>query len=349
MKTKHLIIAALILLINLGRIHAQTHKTIYVDKAGTLISQLTKEEADQITNLTITGKINATDFKYLRDDFPKLEVLDISNIDIRLYSGKSGTYPDKFYIYPPNCIPAYAFCRMENGIAIGKPTLKRVILSNNTRNIEDNAFKGCDHLYICQINKKTAPNLLENALTDSVTAIFIPLGSKDGYRLKKRWENFVFIEGEPVETKIQISMQSSLQTEVQELGLHPKDINFLTIEGKLDAEDLKLITDYMPNLVSVDLSKTNATALSDFSFAQKKYLLRIQLPKGLKAIGQRAFSGCGRLSGTLILPAGVTSIDYGAFMGCDNLQRVIVTGNKLTTIGDQLFGDSESKLYYRNE
>ena len=42
-----------------------------------------------------------------------------------MYSGKEGTYPDKFYIYMPNFVPAYAFCKMENGTAKGKSTLKK--------------------------------------------------------------------------------------------------------------------------------------------------------------------------------------------------------------------------------
>ena len=59
---------------------------------------------------------------------------------------------------------------------------------------------------------------------------------------------------------------------------------------------------------------------------KRKYLLNIKLPHGLKSIGQRAFSGCGRLCGTLELPSGVTAIEYGAFMGCDNLRHVLATG-----------------------
>ena len=130
-------------------------------------------------------------------------------------------------------------------------------------------------------------------------------------------------------------------------ALQPGD-NFLTIEGKLDNNDFKLIRDYMPNLVAVDIAKTNATSIPDFTFSQKKYLLRIKLPHGLKVIGQRVFSNCGRLCGTVELPASVTAIEFGAFMGCDNLRHVVATGDKITTLGDNLFGDGvENKLIYK--
>ena len=69
----------------------------------------------------------------------------------------------------------------------------------------------------------------------------------------------------------------------------------------------------------------------------------------LKSIGQRAFSGCGRLCGTLELPPGVTAIEYGAFMGCDNLRYVLATGDKITTLGDNLFGNGKDKLTYKKK
>ena len=235
-----------------------------------------------------------------------------------------------------------------NGVTKGKQTLEKVILSEKIKNIEDAAFKGCDNLKICQIRKKTAPNLLPEALADSVTAIFIPLGSSDAYRFKNRWEHFAFIEGEPLETTIQVGAMGKLEDEIMKAGLQPRDINFLTIEGKLDNADFKLIRDYMPNLVSLDISKTNATTIPDFTFAQKKYLLKIKLPHNLKTIGQRVFSNCGRLAGTLELPASVTAIEFGAFMGCDNLRYVLATGDKITTLGDELFGNGvPSKLIYK--
>ena len=327
MKIKLLLISFLLAANALGAA-AQVSKTYYVSKPGTLISMMTEEEANSVTHLTLTGKLNAEDFRHLRDEFDNLKVLDISNAEIKMYSGKAGTYP--------------------NGVTKGKATLEKVILSEKTKNIEDAAFKGCENLKICQIRKKTAPNLLPEALADSVTAIFVPLGSSDSYRYKDRWQNFAFIEGEPVETTLQVGAMGKLEEEILKAGLQPRDINFLTIEGKLDNADFKLIRDYMPNLVSVDISRTNATAIPDFTFAQKKYLLNMKLPHNLKSIGQRVFSNCGRLCGTLELPASVTAIEFGAFMGCDNLRYVLATGNKITTLGDNLFGEGvPSKLVYK--
>ncbi len=289
MKLKQLLISFLLATGTL-QAAAQVSKTYFVAKPGTLISMMTEEEANSVTHLTLTGKINAEDFKHLRNEFASLKVLDISNADIRMYTGKSGTYPNgKFYIYMANFIPAYAFSDIIDGVTKGKTTLEKVILSEKIKNIEDAAFKGCENLKVCQLRKKTPPNLLPEALADSITAVFVPLGSSDAYRIKDRWQNFAFIEGEPTVANIQVGMMGKLEDEVMKAGLQPKDINFLTIEGKLDNADFKLIRDYMPNLVSVNISRTNATAIPDFTFSQKKYLLNIQLPHNLKIIGQRVY------------------------------------------------------------
>ena len=179
MKIKLLLISFILAANALGAV-AQVSKTYFVSKPGTLISMMTEDEANSITHLTLTGKINAEDFRHLRDEFPNLKVLDISNADIKMYTGKAGTYPNgKLCVYMPNFIPTYAFSNIVDGVTKGKATLEKIILSEKIKNIEDAAFKGCENLKICQIRKKTAPNLLPEALADSITAIFVPLGSSD--------------------------------------------------------------------------------------------------------------------------------------------------------------------------
>jgi len=77
MKIKLLLISFILAANALGAV-AQVSKTYFVSKPGTLISMMTEDEANSITHLTLTGKINAEDFRHLRDEFPNLKVLDIS-------------------------------------------------------------------------------------------------------------------------------------------------------------------------------------------------------------------------------------------------------------------------------
>lgn len=323
----------------------KVEKQYFVPKAGTLISMLTEEESNKITHLTLTGKINAEDFKHIRNGFNKLEVLDLSNADIKMYTGKNGTHPNGIYVYMHNFIPAYAFCKSENGQLVGKKSLKKIILSEKIKNIEDAAFQGCDNLYICEIHKKGVPNLLPQALNDSLTAIFVPLGSSDSYKRNEKWKNFTFMEGSPIEVSIQTTRMNTLEEKLLSKGVQPHDINYLTIEGKLGEADFKLIRNYMPNLVGVNLSNCTATAIPAFTFSQKKYLMSIRLPKNLEVIGDRAFSNCIHLRQDIILPASVTAIEHGAFMGCGRLKSIIATGNKISTLGEKAL--DKAQLVYK--
>lgn len=85
-----LITAGLGLMLNAS---AQKSKTYYVAKPGTLVELMTEAEANQITHLTLQGKLNATDFRHLRDEFKSLELLDISNASISMYAGKTEHIP----------------------------------------------------------------------------------------------------------------------------------------------------------------------------------------------------------------------------------------------------------------
>lgn len=338
-----------LLCLGLNSLSAQVvRKTVNVPKAGALKEQLTKEEANTITHLTVTGKINAKDFKLMRDSLKRLEVLDLSNVSISNYMGREGTYPEKFYVYPMKCIPAYAFCNGENGANKGKQTLKQVMLPTSTFNIEDYAFKNCGQLTIVQINKKTPPNLFAEALNDSLTAVFIPVGCRDDYKKKKGWEEFSIIEGAPVSLTVSVIKPGELGNEILNAGLQPKELNYLTVRGNINEADFKVIRDLMPNLVSLNLYATSVTDIPDFTFAQKRYLMSISLPQKLVSIGERAFSGCTHLSGELLLPPSVRVIKDGAFLDCDRLSKVVAQGDKLSVLGNNLFRDNgKQKIEFR--
>ncbi len=78
--------------------------------------------------------------------------------------------------------------------------------------------------------------------------------------------------GRPLVTvNVQIGKMGSLASELLRAGFQPKDVNFLTVEGKMDEADFTLIRDDMPNLVSIDMTNSNATAIPDW-YHQKNLL-----------------------------------------------------------------------------
>jgi hypothetical protein len=337
MKVKILALGIIFLCV-IPNISAQERQTYSVNKAGTLISLFTREGADGIKQLKLTGKINAVDFRHLRDEFKSLEVLDLSGADVKMYIGKEGTDENSIPVYKANYIPRYAFK--------GKSSLKKIIIPFSVQDIDKEAFKDCNNLEIIQLSNQKVPHIGLDAISDTITTVFVPISASDNYRRNEQWSNFSIIEGEPVSLKVQIGKLGSLQNEILEAGMQPNNINYLTIEGKLDDDDFLVIRNYMPNLVHLDISKTMAEKIPEFTFSQKKHLIRIDLPQSLKKIEQRAFSGCSKLGGTLLLPPTLTSIGYGAFIDCTHLTHVKALGNKITAIGDNIFGTDKSKLIF---
>ena len=142
-------------------VNAQLPKTADVTP-GNLITTLTAIELNTVTNLTLTGTIDARDFKTLRDNMPVLDVLDLSQINVLSYSGLDGTDATASD-YPANEMPRNSFCKVTSNSAQGKSSLTLVILPANITSIGSLAFGGCYNLK----NKKGHPRKWTNYLRNS--------------------------------------------------------------------------------------------------------------------------------------------------------------------------------------
>ena len=68
----------------------------------------------------------------------------------------------------------------------------------------------------------------------------------------------------------------------------------------------------------------------------------VVIPEGVKKIGCRAFSCCGKMTG-IVVPASVRSVGDWAFEGCSGLARLILP-DSVTDVGWELFGISADSL-----
>jgi hypothetical protein len=100
--------------------------------------------ANDVTNLTISGKINASDIRFMRDEMNMLAVLDLSGVNIVHYSGSEGTLYGKQDIYLDHNIPISSF---EN-----KESLTSIILPKTATSIDLFAFSGCKNLTMALIS-----------------------------------------------------------------------------------------------------------------------------------------------------------------------------------------------------
>ena len=151
--------------------NAQVLKTIDIPAAGTLYKYLSKTERTTVTNLTLTGTIDARDFVTLHYSFPALSVLDISGVTIASYYG-SIPPSDALRIYGENEIPECAFFDASKGY---NTVLTKVILSDKIKALEFCAFANCTALK--SINLPKTITVFEGgclAGCSSLTSITIP-------------------------------------------------------------------------------------------------------------------------------------------------------------------------------
>lgn len=116
---------------------------INVNNAGTLSSLLSNFEKTHIEKLKVTGNIDARDVKFLRDEMIVLSDLDLSDVNIKAYTGSGGTSAQQ-YEYKENSLPQWSFG--SERYLNGKKTLKSIILPNSLTTIENNAFYYCSEL-----------------------------------------------------------------------------------------------------------------------------------------------------------------------------------------------------------
>jgi hypothetical protein len=133
------ILAIAVLLCSL--LQAAVSKAVNVSTAGTLHNSFSIAEYTSVTDLTVTGTIDARDFKFMRDTLTELTKINIADVNITAYSGTGGTSPFPNADYYENVIPRSAFYSMDPSTK-----LTNIILPNSITAIETYAFWNCNGL-----------------------------------------------------------------------------------------------------------------------------------------------------------------------------------------------------------
>jgi uncharacterized repeat protein (TIGR02543 family) len=151
-----------------ANLYSQT--VINLNSAGTLKNVA---KIDTVTNLTVTGVIDARDIAFMRDSIPNLAELDLSGTAIVEYTGANGTYPSPWsnnsISYLANEIPEHAF---YNCIS-----LTSIILPDGVTSIAFRAFAGCSNLVSITIPDGVI-SIIDSVFTgcSSLSSITLPAG-----------------------------------------------------------------------------------------------------------------------------------------------------------------------------
>jgi len=204
--------------LSLGFISAQNVQKIVSVIPGGLYKALSQAERETITELILTGSIDARDFKTMRDNMRVLKVVDLSKVSIAAFSGDRGT-ENAAAKYKANTIPQNAF--FKNGGGTGKLSIIEVILPSQLEGIGEKAFHACLNLERVTIpisvtnisseafsrckklmevraeNPRPITNLGKGVffgVDPNACTLYVPVGSKSAYATAKQWKEFFNIE-----------------------------------------------------------------------------------------------------------------------------------------------------------
>ena len=110
--------------------------SINVPASGTLGSLIPD---NKITELIVTGYIDARDVIFIFNELNNLQQLDLSGVKILEYNADGGAYS-----YPADVMPEYSF--YNSYTSSGKPSLKSVVLPTSITAIGLRAFENCSGL-----------------------------------------------------------------------------------------------------------------------------------------------------------------------------------------------------------
>ena len=278
--------------------HSQVTKTINVTTAGTLTTLLTSVEKSTVTQLNLSGNIDASDFICLRDEMPVLAVIDLHLVNILAYTGIGGTSVTST-AYNQNEIPPYAFYNLTNKAS--KTSLVYVLVPNTLNTIGTFAFYGCTGLtgmsFPINLNNISAYAFGNCSALQSF--------SIDPSNTKLAVVNGVLFD-KTITTLIQFPPAKSGVYAVPSTVTKIGDYSF-----------------YSCNLLSNITLPNQLTTIANGAFAACTGLTSMVVPNNVNSIGIYAFFACNKLT-SINIPNSIVTLGSYAFLNCTALSAFVV-------------------------
>jgi len=333
--------------------NAAVPKTINLATAGTLSSSLTLTEKNTITDLTVTGNINAQDFKTMKSSMGALLTIDISNANIIAYTGTGGTAGSTSTTYPANEVPVSALSYNSKITAVTLPAtatsianyafyfstaLTQVTIPGTITTIGNYAFNNCTALIALNI-PASVTSIGTLAVRDCSGYITVASGnsvysSLNGILYNKAQTTLIQC---PTSISGAITLASTTTTLDDGAFNYCVNLTQITIPASVTT-----IGNYVfrgcPALLVVEAGNTNYSSLNGILYnAPKTTLIQcptslsgtITIPSSVTTIGTQAFYDCTLIS-EVTIPSSVTIINSGAFNNCTNLTTATLPSGLLT-------------------
>lgn len=273
-----------------------------------------------IEELTVTGQMDARDFKFIYDELDKLKRVDLSGVTIVAYSNPVPLLNNEVN-YPARCIPPLAF--------FGK-RLTQVSLPADIRAIGKAAFAGCD-----QLATFVFPEGLDSigAYAFSATklsSIVLPatLKSLDEGAFS-RMPNLTSVTINPaVPMEIPISaFEGCLNLENVNLGPNVKGIGDRAFKGTTKLSQIQFTV--QNNITRIGEEAFVGSNLNNFDFENSLFLT---------SVSDWAFAQSKQI--TAVIPASVNHMGKGVFYYATNLTSFVPDAH-CDTISDLLLAGTK--------
>lgn len=324
---------------------AQVSKTINSISPGKLSTLITSVELQSVSNLTLSGSIDARDFLVIRDSMPSLEKIDLSGVTIIAYIGYDGTSDNRLdSTYNAKEIPPRAF--------YNKTKLVSITMPDNILTISNYAFYGCENLtnLIIPPNVTTIGygvflkcNGLAKIIIPSVVSEIGTQSFSSDIVVDSNNPYFSAIDG--VLTNKTITKLISCPISKHGDYIVPTGITCIGDDAFRDCDKISSITlpstvnDFgwgafqeCDNLITISAT-TPIIHLGLFCFNDCIKLTNFNVSLNVNSIPVYCFKNCKKLS-NIIIPSTVETIWDGAFEGCESIKSFTIPSSVDSIVGN---------------
>jgi len=305
---KKLALLSLVILISVFS-RAELSKSV-VSTAGGLSAAI-GADINSVTNLTVSGTIDASDFVALFN-MPVLSVLDLGAVTINAYVGINGPLGagkgGGALQYPPNTIPANAF--YENRTS--KTSLTSVIFPTSLTTIADYTFYGCSGL---------------SSVTFSASLAYI-----NSYA----FYNCSSLSDITIPSSVSIINSTAFQgcAGLNSYIVDANNLYYSSLDGVL-FNKLQTTLIQCPALkVGVYTIPATVTTLADAAFMNCINLTSVNIPTSITTIPDYAFSNCTGFT-TITFPPTATIIRSSVLSGCSGLASIYAYASTPVNLASQ--------------
>ena len=309
-------------------LNAQESKTVDVATAGTLPTLITASEKDQITHLTVTGNLNGTDIRFIREmagrnmykkeTSGKLSVLDLSQANI--VSGGDYYGRDNFLMN-------------EQRSSIYKTTGNKasdVMYKSGSESAEDrlpnNLRSGGKYAY------ERVKSLSSMTVRDNVTLVY------------NTTENVI---GDCMFQSCTGLTEIILPASITSIGKYAFELcsglTSVSIPDNVTSIDTRAFRECL-GLTSLTIGN-NVTSIGVEAFQSCQGITSVTIPNSVTSIKEKAFSSCSGLT-SVTIGSGVTSIGKTAFSRCKRIKefRVSEENSSYCQVEDVLYNKDKTTL-----